>query len=151
TAAQFIFFVRVRYYDAFDSAIVAKQLPHARLVANFYSHSSGDLTPLAELSQTAGNTAHRMNHQTGFKIVSAFDDNMAIDLPLDAQIAHPMDRRIGLLHQNAGELLVDPATSNPLKISVKLFSRVGGKMQLLKHRIVHFRQKRANLVGAGKD
>src|SRR5262247_2106447 len=125
TAAQFTFFVRIRYYDAFDPSVVAKQLPHARLVANFDSHSSGDLTPLAELSQTAANTAHRMNDQTGFKIVSAVDDNMAIDLPLDAQIPHPMDRRIGLLHQNVGESLVDPATGDPLKISMKLFSRVG--------------------------
>jgi hypothetical protein len=62
-----------------------------------------------------------------------------------------MDRRIGLLDKNVGELLVDPATGDPLKISVKLFSRVGGKMQLLKHRIVYFRQEPANLVGAGKD
>src|SRR5262245_44629689 len=92
-----------------------------------------------------------MNYQTGFKIVSAIDNNMAIDLPLDAQIAHPMDRRIGLLDQNVGEWLVDPTTGDPLKISVKLFSRVGGKMKLLKHRIVHFRQKRANLISAGKD
>src|SRR5262249_38534139 len=98
----------------------------------------------------AANTAHRMNYQTGFKIVSAVDNYMAIDLPLDTQIAHPMDRRTGLLHQSVGELLVDPAAGDPLKISAKLFSRVGGKMKLLKHRIAHSRQKPANLVGAGK-
>src|SRR5262245_18511476 len=62
TAAPFIFFLRVRYYDSFDLSIVAKQLSHARLVANFDSHSICNLTPLAELSQTAGNTAHRMNY-----------------------------------------------------------------------------------------
>src|SRR5215813_5555369 len=121
TAAEFIFFVRIRYYDSFDSAVVAKQLPHPRLVANFDSHSSGDVTPLAELPQTSGNTAHRMNHQTGFKIVAAVDNNVTVDLPFDAQLAHPMDRRIGLLHQNVGELLVDASTGDPLKISMKLF------------------------------
>ena len=76
--------------------------------------------------------------------------DVAVDLPFDAQLAHPMDRRIGLLHQNVGELLVDPPAGDPLKISVKLLSRVGGQMQFLKHRVVHFRQERANLVGAGK-
>ena len=131
--------------------VVAEQLPHPRLVANFDSHASGDLAPLAELSQTAADTPHGMDHQTGFEIVAAIDHHVAIDLPFDAQFAHPMDRRVGLLYQNRGKLLVDPSAGDPLKISIKLFSRVGGKMQLLKHRIVHFRQECANLIGAGKN
>ena len=62
-----------------------------------------------------------------------------------------MDRRIGLLYQNRGKLLIDPSAGHPLKISIKLFSRIGGKVQLLKHRIVNFRQECANLICAGKN
>jgi hypothetical protein len=43
-----------------------------------------------------------MDHQTRLKIIAPVDYNVAVDLPFDAQLAHPMNRRVGLAHQHVG-------------------------------------------------
>ena len=84
------------------------------------------------------------------EIVAIVDDHMAVDVPLDADFAHPVNRRVRLRHQDFGQLFADPTARNSLQVGMELLRGVSGQMELRESRVIDVGQKLANLVGAGK-
>ena len=91
-----------------------------------------------------------MNHHARLEIVAAVDDDVAVDVPFDADLAHPVNRRGRLRHQDLGQFFIDPTTCHALQVAVKLFRRVGRNVKFGEHRVIHVRQELADLFGAGK-
>ena len=103
--ANFILFVGIGDAHALDSPVVAEQRRDPRLVAQLDAHLGRDLAPLHELIQAALNAAARMDHHARFEVIFAVDDHIAVDVPFDADFAHPVNRRGGLRHQDLGQVL----------------------------------------------
>ena len=114
TGANFVFFVGIRHRDAFHAPVIANQLLNPRLITNLDVHPRRDLAPLHQLAQPAANTTDRMDHQARLKIVAAIDQNMAVDLPFDPELAHPMHCGVGLLHHHVSKLPIDSPAGYPL-------------------------------------
>src|SRR5690349_481923 len=75
---------------------------------------------------------------------------MAVDVPLDADFAHPVNRRVRLRHQDFGQFLADSAARNPLQVGMELLGCVSGQIELRESRVIYIGQELANLVGARK-
>src|SRR4029077_1659212 len=89
-----------------------------------------------------------MNHQSRLKIITFVNHHVAIYVPLDADLAHPMDGGIRLLHDDIGQLLVDSAAGDALQIGGKHFTCVSRKMQFAKSSLVQMGNELANLFGS---
>ena len=149
-AADLIFFVRIGHSDAVDMPVVAEQSGDLRLVAQLDAHLGRDRAPLHELIETAADSAGRVNDHARLEVVAAVDDDVAVDVPFDADLAHPVDRRGRLRYQDVGQFFIDPPAGHALQVAMKLFGRVGRNMKFREHGVIHVRQELANLFGAGK-
>ncbi len=145
-----ILFIGIGHSYAVDAPVVAEERRDARFVAQLDAHAARDFTPLHKLADAAFDAAGRMNDHTRLKVVAPIDDHVAVDVPFDADLAHPVNRRSGLPHQDVGQFLVDPAARDALQVGVELLRRVGRNVQLCKGLVVDVRQELADLLGTGK-
>src|SRR5688572_6460839 len=102
SGAQLVFFTGIRHADAFDMTVIAEKFSYPRVKVNFNSHAAGDSAPLIELTDATADSAGGVNHDTGFEVPLAVDLDRAGRLPLNAELAHPVDRSVRLVYQHLG-------------------------------------------------
>src|SRR5262245_10860661 len=131
--------------DTFDPPQVAVQSADGRLETNFDAEILGNAPPLRELPDPATGD---VNGDAALEIALAADRGVLLQrLPLDADLAHPMDGRIRFLAQRMRELAIHAALGHAVEIGHEIVRAIGLDNHGREQRIVDIRDELADFVG----